>query len=318
MSISRPTTPHPSGRSRTLTALMALAVLPLTTRTAIAQTLDHFTCYKARATSGTAKFVPRSASIQDAFRLSTVTVVKPRFLCAPTSKNGEDPTAPTHPDHLEDYKIKPSLKLGVLGQVVQDQFGSLTLDVVKPLTLQVPTAKSLSAPPPAPVDPAPDHFQCYRVRTASGAPRFVPRPGVAIEDQFGARTVTVKKPKRLCVPANKNGEAPGAETHPDHLLCYQIKETSEPRFAVDHEGDGPERIHLEVLALQDARGKRQGPQLVRETELLERPERAQRARVFTMVEGDHATDTRSAACTAAARGCRAPCCRRRRSRRTAS
>src|SRR5262249_33647463 len=27
----------------------------------------------------------------------------------------------------------------------------------------------------------------------------------------------------LCAPADKNGESPGAENHPDHLLCYDIK-----------------------------------------------------------------------------------------------
>src|SRR5262249_46644519 len=27
----------------------------------------------------------------------------------------------------------------------------------------------------------------------------------------------------LCAPADKNGETPGAENHPDHLLCYDIK-----------------------------------------------------------------------------------------------
>src|SRR6185369_13004606 len=42
--------------------------------------------------------------------------------------------------------------------------------------------------------------------------------------------VQVKKPSRLCVPVNKNNEEPGAETHADHLLCYQVKQTSFPRF----------------------------------------------------------------------------------------
>ena len=43
-------------------------------------------------------------------------------------------------------------------------------------------------------------------------------------------TVDVKKPKFLCAPANKNGEDPGAPTHADHLMCYQVKQASLPKF----------------------------------------------------------------------------------------
>ena len=31
---------------------------------------------------------------------------KPTRLCNPADKNDEDPSAPFHPDHLEDYAIK--------------------------------------------------------------------------------------------------------------------------------------------------------------------------------------------------------------------
>ena len=200
-----------------------------------AQLTDHFTCYKAAPTAGTAAFTARNGvAIVDGFGTSTVDVRKPQLLCAPTSKNGEDPTAPTHPDHLEDYRIKPATRFAMLrNQTVADQFGTHALDVQKPVGLQVPTAKSVDAPPPppAPVNPALDHFQCYKVRTAKGAAKFVPRTGIALADQFGALTVDVRRIRRLCVPADKNGEEPGAEGHPDHLLCYQIRETSRPRFA---------------------------------------------------------------------------------------
>ena len=49
-------------------------------------------------------------------------------------------------------------------------------------------------------------------------------------DRFGVRVVTVMKPRRLCAPAD-DGSAPGAESHPNHLLCYQIKEYSLPKFS---------------------------------------------------------------------------------------
>src|ERR1700752_1697598 len=139
-------------------AVLALAGL-LHAQPADAQ-LDHFTCYKARTTSGTLKFVATGASLQDAFRSSTVTVKKPKLLCAPTNKNGEDATAPSHPDHLMDLQIKPTTKFTtVLNQKIDNQFGTIFVDVKKPVALHVPTAKDVDGPFPAePANPAADHF----------------------------------------------------------------------------------------------------------------------------------------------------------------
>ena len=46
---------------------------------------------------------------------------------------------------------------------------------------------------------------------------------VTVETQFETVEVDVRQPRELCAPADKNGENPGAENHPDHLLCYDIK-----------------------------------------------------------------------------------------------
>jgi len=69
------------------------------------------------------------------------------------------------------------------------------------------------------------------VKTTRGTPKLARIPGVTVEDQFGAMTVEVRRLQRLCVPANKNDEAPGAENHPDHLICYRIRQTGGARFA---------------------------------------------------------------------------------------
>jgi hypothetical protein len=94
---------------------MTATLTPSPTATATATpVLDHFTCYKAGATSGSVKFLgipnPPGVSLIDEFRSSQVVVKKPKFLCAPTDKNGEDPTAPTHAEHLKMYQIKDPLK----------------------------------------------------------------------------------------------------------------------------------------------------------------------------------------------------------------
>jgi hypothetical protein len=211
-------------------ATLALALAPAL---ATAAAPDHFSCYKAAYAPGAAHFTAMTGvSMVDTFGSSTVTVVKPRFLCAPTDKNGEDPSAPSDPDHLTDFLVKRSTPFTTVPALhVTDQFGSHTIDVKKPYTLQVPSAKSLSTTPAAPTNPAVDHFQCYKMKVTSGTAKFVPVTGVTAQDQFGTITVEVKKPTRFCAPVDKNGEAPGAETHPDYLMCYQVKQTSLPKFA---------------------------------------------------------------------------------------
>jgi cysteine-rich repeat protein len=194
--------------------------------------LDHFFCYQAKTTSGTTKFEAVSGvSLVDRFESTTATVRAPNRLCAPTNKLNEDPTAPTHPDHLEGYPIKPDTKFGgTVNQRIKNQFGTLILTVKKPVGIFVPTAKSPTTPPPAPTTSL-DHFECYQAKEASGTAKFVAVPNVTVQDQFGPMTVLVKKPTRLCVPLNKNGETPGAQNHPNHLVCYQVKPTSLPKFA---------------------------------------------------------------------------------------
>jgi hypothetical protein len=56
-------------------------------------------------------------------------------------------------------------------------------------------------------------------------------PGVALLDQFGGSIVEVKKPTYLCNPVDKNGEDPSAPGHPDHPMCYQIKQKDPVKFA---------------------------------------------------------------------------------------
>lgn len=104
------------------------------------------------------------------------------------------------------------------GLTVTNQFGSITVDLLKPDLLLLPSAKSLDAPP----DPLPpgviDHFQCYR---ATHARERV--SSLTIIDGLGRLAIDVKRPRRLCVPVDKNGASPGAEQHADVLMCYDVR-----------------------------------------------------------------------------------------------
>lgn len=151
---------------------------------------------------------------------------KLRDLCTPADKDGEDPEAPGRPDQLQTYKIKEvkgeprhEKRAGIL---VQNQFGELRVDTVKPSNLLVPTAASETGPVPAPV-PGIDHFRCYDVKVTKGAPAFEKRTVALVERFAQPRVLEVVKPAQLCAPADKNGEAPDAPAHPDHLLCYTVR-----------------------------------------------------------------------------------------------
>jgi diacylglycerol O-acyltransferase/trehalose O-mycolyltransferase len=65
---------------------------------------------------------------------------------------------------------------------------------------------------------AADHFQCYKARTAPGAPPFRPGP-VDLTDRFASRTATVVRPEGLCTPVDKNGE--GIRDAATYLVCYK-------------------------------------------------------------------------------------------------
>lgn len=65
----------------------------------------------------------------------------------------------------------------------------------------------------------PDHFKCYRTREI-GFPRFESR-SVTLTDAFTTETVVVRRPARLCNPADKNNE--GINNPAVHLMCYDIE-----------------------------------------------------------------------------------------------
>lgn len=74
-----------------------------------------------------------------------VVVKKPAFLCNPVDKNGEDPTAPTHPEHLLCYTIKQTDVVKSVKHTslfINNQFGPETVDAKKPALLCVPALTS--------------------------------------------------------------------------------------------------------------------------------------------------------------------------------
>lgn len=202
-------------------ALLAAGASQVAALTASTDTVpNHFQCYAIKPFAFPS--IP-SVSLVDQFGASTVALRRPDQLCAPADINDEDTTAPMDPDHLTRYKVVEGAEPKLEQEKIVNEFGTIELDVIGAMSLMVPSAKSLAAPaPPALANPAVDHFQCYKVRVSTGA-KFHKIVGVKVDDQFGTGTFDLLEPKRPCAPVDKNNENPGAEAHPDHLLCYRVK-----------------------------------------------------------------------------------------------
>ena len=219
---------------------------PTTTPSPGATSLDHFLCYKtkpATAPKGVAPFpafVPRSVTLADALGGPfAFDLKKPLALCAPANKLDEDANAASRPGHEEAYKAKRTknaAKFDRKGEVhaITNQLhpNGLMVKLAAEDRLLVPTSKVLGTggnqnPLPAGLD----HFKCYKIAVAKAPhgqpsfPKFSPATDVKVEDQFETRFFDLKKPTRLCNPADKNGEDSGAPAHAGHLVCYRAKLT---------------------------------------------------------------------------------------------
>ncbi len=87
------------------------------------------------------------------------------------------------------------------------------------------TATATPTPTATATPKALGHFQCYEF---SREP--YPKLTVTLDDRFGpGTTVALKRAKRLCNPADKNGEDPTAVDDTEHLVGYDLTQT-DPKF----------------------------------------------------------------------------------------
>jgi hypothetical protein len=248
-----------------------------------------FSCYKARTSRGAPKppLIP-ALRLEDAFEDKLFDAKKPTSLCVPAETWHAGTLSPVldASTHLESYRIRQSASLpqdkfdrnDPKHQSIRvfDQFGAITVDLVKPEHLLVPSAicdpKAELCPPDASqLDLAligSDHFKCYRVRITRRAAAFSKRLRTSGVDRFQERVYKLKSPKSLCAPANKDGGDPLAASDPLHLMCYSAKavkqycsQDSPPGFALQSCGNdedcdtgtcvqAAQRKHVRVLGVQ--------------------------------------------------------------------
>lgn len=142
----------------------------------------------------------KGVSLTNQFGTVTFDVFKPDRLFVPTAKSlAGIPAPPMFPalDHFKCYKVAYA-KTRVAGVKLDDQFGTVTVDVKKPLHLCVAVDKNGEG------IPSPGQaLMCYLVRTTTGTPRphkHLPNT-LYTTHQFGSDALEVFGPRELCVPS---------------------------------------------------------------------------------------------------------------------
>lgn len=122
--------------------LCGVALLVVGSLPASAQALNpnHYQCYQIKTET---PFEPREVRLVDQFGRSTVKVVVPEWLCAPTSKNGEPVTDKT--THLLCYRTEGG-KVAGKTVALKNQFGKFKAFVDRAGVLCVPTLKKVLGP----------------------------------------------------------------------------------------------------------------------------------------------------------------------------
>jgi hypothetical protein len=87
--------------------------------------------------------------------------------------------------------------------------------VATPTRTSTPTVAATATP-----QPGLDHFQCYELHGRRLNTQ------VSLVDAFGSTTPVARHAKRLCAPADKNGEDPAAPNDLDHLTGYVLRRSA--------------------------------------------------------------------------------------------
>jgi len=198
---------------------------------------DHYLAYQVKEVKKTPQFkdLKVNVDLKDQFDkdAQTYKVKKPVRLYNPVEKTigGVVFGINDKSTHYVGYQIRGP-HTPVTNIIVENQFGTITVDTTKGVLLLVPSLKN----PDTIVDPTlsfPDtvnHFKCYKVKVTKGTPEFEQRE-VSLKDQFLDKNFLVIKPTLLCNPVEKtvvdadgNSVTTPIVDEDNHLMCYKVKE----------------------------------------------------------------------------------------------
>jgi hypothetical protein len=159
--------------------------------------LDHLTAYTMKQTSPRFEKI-KAAVYQNQFGTFVADLVRPDMLLVPASKSVTAPPGPLAPavvDHFKCYKTH-STKFRASDLTIDDQFGSITVDIKKQLRLCVAVDKNGEG-----ILYADSALMCYQDRIAPGTPPPNLPPLVFTENQFGPDIYKVFGARELCIPS---------------------------------------------------------------------------------------------------------------------
>lgn len=192
---------------------------------------DPLACYDA----GGSRRRATSFALDDRFGTRSVDAAKTLLACSAAS-TGE----PLHDErrHLSCARLREARGGRFRRQsiVMQDRFGTATLQVLRPSSLCRPAEETgLAASRPL------DELACYRVRGGAAVGQVVDTT-----DLLGERRLELLRPREVCLPARRDG-APLVDAK-RALTCYDVRDASATRFTARDlsltDGLGEERLRL--------------------------------------------------------------------------
>lgn len=220
---------------------------------------DSFLCYLAGAAK-TKKMAPISGAhleVRDRFGDRSFVMRRLAALCNPARLDGGGRSHDTI--HLvgitiKDEKKAPKLVPFSLG--VSDRFGTrqLELGALASVLDVTPAQPGATAPADFSDDPTNsavevNRFKCYAIASPKGAPKIAePPPVVIVDDGFpGGQPFLVRKPTKVCLPADVAGATPGAETRRDILVCWSVKLPKGAKFVRQMVGTRSRSVGVRIV-----------------------------------------------------------------------
>ena len=160
---------------------------------------QHLAGYKIRDHGGVTR--RRDQVVVNQFGSATVDLSRPDLFLVPSAKGLDTLPQPITPtiNHFECYRVTHG-RTRIPTVHVDDQFGSLTLSVRRPVRLCEPVQKNGE-----PIFPSTVTLMCYQVKPL-GPLSDVPDRAF-INNQFGNDIFQLRGPRELCVPSELNPES---------------------------------------------------------------------------------------------------------------
>jgi len=194
-------------------------MLTTTSSTTTTLPIDPFLCYRTRLKQ------PVRVGLADAFDTGSYQGSGAQLFCLPAQVGGA--TVRDTVTDLAAIRIRGPHARRKRVHVENQMAGfPLSVDTKRVDSLLVPSVRDPAVGP----DPASgvDHYRCVRIAMSRGGATFPTGETLQVTDQLGSRTLTVRKPTKLCLATAEDG-AP--VKNPDfHLMCAKVR-TGAPRRA---------------------------------------------------------------------------------------